>query len=55
MKNLLFTDEELKNNSLIEMEKLLQSNNKSLFDFPLMPILEISSSVNLKIIQFMIN
>lgn len=51
----MLTNKDLKNNTLIEMEKLLQSNNKSLFDFPLMPILEISSSVNLKIIQFMIN
>ena len=31
----MLTNKDLKNNTLIEMEKLLQSNNKSLFDFKL--------------------
>ena len=39
----MLTNIDLKNNTLIEMEKLLQSNNKSLFDFLPMHIPNISS------------
>lgn len=34
---MVLTPEELKSFALIDLEKLLQSNNNSLMDFPLMP------------------